>query len=131
MALGSGWSGWFDAGALPPTVSLVHHPLYPWEVNLGFTIDPQGVETRIINDLVDFDGMRVLEVGCGDGRMTWRFAEKASSVIALDVNEEKIEAARRATPEHLQSKVRFEVTDITRTNLPGDSFDVAVLSYSL
>lgn len=97
---------------------------------MSFTIDPQGVETRIINDLVDFDGLRVLEVGCGDGRMTWRFAETASSVLALDVNEEKIEAARQATPERLRSKIRFELTDLTREEL-ADSFDAAVLSYSL
>jgi ubiquinone/menaquinone biosynthesis C-methylase UbiE len=100
-------------------------------VNLSFTIDPQGVETRVINDLVDFDGLRVLEVGCGDGRMTWRFAEKASSVLAVDVNDEKIEAAKWATSDHWRSKVRFEVCDITQTRLADDSFDAAVLSYSL
>lgn len=94
-------------------------------------MDPQGVETGVINDLVDFDGLRVLEVGCGDGRMTWRFAEEASSVLAVDVNDEKIEAAKRATPDHLRSMVRFEVCDITQTRLAGDSFDGAVFSYSL
>lgn len=98
---------------------------------MSITIDPQGVETRAINDLVDFEGLRVLEVGCGDGRMTWRFAEKASSVLAIDVDEEKIEAAKRATPDHLRSKVRFDVIDLTRAQLPDDSFDAAVLSYSL
>lgn len=98
---------------------------------MSYVIDPQGVETRVIKDLVDFDGLRVLEVGCGDGRMTWRFAEKAASVLALDVDQEKIEAARRATPDDLRSKVRFETTDITEEKLAGDSFDAAVLSYSL
>jgi len=98
---------------------------------LSFVIDPQGVETRVINDLMDFDGLRVLEVGCGDGRLTWRYADRASSVLGVDVNEEKIEAAKRATPDHLRSKVRFEVMDVTRTPLPADSFDAAVLSYSL
>lgn len=98
---------------------------------MSFRIDPQGVETHVINDLVDFDWLRVLEVGCGDGRMTWRFAERAASVLALDVDEEKIEEARRATPDDLRAKVRFETTDITRAQLPTDSFDAAVLSYSL
>jgi len=98
---------------------------------LSFTVDPRGVETRVINDLVDFDGLRVLEVGCGNGRMTWRFAEKASSVFAVDVDQEKIEAAKQATPDDLRSKLRFETTDITRAQLPTDSFDAAVLSYSL
>lgn len=105
--------------------------MFQLEENLSFTVDPQGVETRVINELVDFDGLRVLEVGCGDGRLTWRYADKASSVLALDVNEEKIEAARRATPGHLRSGVRFEVTDITQAELPANSFDAAVLSHSL
>lgn len=98
---------------------------------MSFTIDPQAVETRIINGLVAFDGLRVLEVGCGEGRMTWRFAKKASSVLAVDVAEAKIEAAKRATPEDLRAKVRFEATDITRIQLHGALFDAAVLSYSL
>jgi ubiquinone/menaquinone biosynthesis C-methylase UbiE len=98
---------------------------------LSVTIDPKGVETRVINELVEFEGLRVLEVGCGDGRMTWRYAEKASSILAVDVDEEKIEAAKRATPDHLRSKVRFDVIDLTRAQLPADSFDAAVLSYSL
>lgn len=105
--------------------------MFQLEENLSFTVDPQGVETRVINELVDFDGLRVLEVGCGDGRLTWRYADNASSVLALDVNEEKIEAARRATPDHLRPRVRFEVTDITQEELPANSFDAAVLSHSL
>lgn len=98
---------------------------------MSVTIDPKGVETRVINELVEFEGLRVLEVGCGDGRMTWRYAEKASSILAVDVDEEKIEAAKRATLDHLRSKVRFDVIDLTRAQLPADSFDAAVLSYSL
>jgi ubiquinone/menaquinone biosynthesis C-methylase UbiE len=98
---------------------------------LSFAIDPRGVETRIINELVDFKGLRVLEVGCGDGRMTWRFADETTSVLGVDVDEEKVAAARRSTPKRLRTKVRFEAADATRIRLPGDSFDVAVLSYSL
>lgn len=98
---------------------------------MSFRIDPQGVETGVINELVDFTGLRVLELGSGDGRMTWRYAEKAASVLALDVDEEKIEEARQSTPAHLASKVRFETTDITQRQLPPGSFDAAVLSYSL
>lgn len=98
---------------------------------MSFRVDPEGVETRVINDLVDFAGLRVLEVGAGDGRMTWRFAEKAVSVLAVDVDEEKIETAREATPAHLASRVRFETTDMTQAHLPTSAFDAAVLSYSL
>lgn len=33
-------------------------------------LDPEEAETRVIHDLIDFVGKDVLDVGCGDGRMT-------------------------------------------------------------
>ena len=47
-------------------------------------IDPEGVETRVVHDLIDFSAKNVLEIGCGDGRLTWRFADAAASVLAFD-----------------------------------------------
>ena len=50
----------------------------------GRTIDPEGAELAALGKLVDFAGLRVLEVGCGDGRLTWRYAGEAASVLATD-----------------------------------------------
>jgi PAS domain S-box-containing protein len=47
-------------------------------------LDPEQAETRIINQLIDFAGVDVLDVGCGDGLLTWRFAGPARSVLGLD-----------------------------------------------
>ena len=33
-------------------------------------LDPEGTEKKVLHDLVDFKGKDVIEVGCGDGRMT-------------------------------------------------------------
>lgn len=100
---------------------------------MSFSIDPEGTEIGVIHELVDFSGKSVLEVGCGDGRMTWRYAEQAASVMALDTNEEKVDKAIRNTPEALRPKVRFQVADITdaELELPEDHFEVAILSHSL
>src|SRR5215470_5938927 len=46
--------------------------------------DPEHAETRVIHDLLDFTGTDVLEVGCGNGRLTWRYADRTRSVLALD-----------------------------------------------
>ena len=94
-------------------------------------IDPVGTESRVIHDLVDFSGKRVLEVGCGDGRMTWRYADRTASVLAIDPSEEKIERAVLATPKNLRSTVRFQVADVTEAELPRRAFEVAILSHSL
>ncbi len=54
---------------------------------MTFALDPEETESRVLHSLVDFDGKDVLEVGCGNGRLTWRFADRAASVMALDPNE--------------------------------------------
>jgi ubiquinone/menaquinone biosynthesis C-methylase UbiE len=99
--------------------------------NSGVTIDPEGSETRVLHDLVDFAGTDVVEVGCGDGRMTWRYAGSARSVLGLDPNEARIVRAIQQTPETLQSSVTFRAGDVESVTLPDAAFDMAILSWSL
>src|SRR6476661_1400115 len=94
-------------------------------------LDPEGAETRVIHDLIDFADKDVLDVGCGDGRMTWRFAEQTRSVLGLDPVAASVEQARLDTPAHLRSKVTFQIGDITAAKLPAAAFDVVALSWSL
>jgi len=98
---------------------------------MGYAVDPEGNETRILHDLVDFRDKAVVEVGCGDGRMTWRYAAQARSVLALDPKEDRIAQAMAATPEALKQIVAFRVADVAIVTLPAGAFDVAVLSWSL
>lgn len=98
---------------------------------VSVALDPEEAETRVIHELVDFADKDVLDVGCGDGRMTWRFAQQARSVVGLDPLAESIEAARATAPNELHAKVSFQVADITTAELPRAAFDVAVLSWSL
>ena len=95
------------------------------------SIDPEGTEIEAIHDLVDFSGKKVLEVGCGDGRLTWRYAERAAEALALDPNAEKIQRATDNTPDPLRSRVHFRVADIADADLADQAFDVAILSHSL
>ena len=62
------------------------------------SIDPEGAETRALAELVDFRGRSVLEIGAGNGRLTWRIAPGAKSVIALDPLERDVLRARRTMP---------------------------------
>ncbi|HEV2461748.1 MAG TPA: class I SAM-dependent methyltransferase [Ktedonobacterales bacterium] len=93
--------------------------------------DPEHAETRVIHELVDFAGTDVLEVGCGDGRLTWRYADRTRSVLALDPDAAAIEQAHTSLPEPLRDTVTFQVADIRHVRLPPEAFDVALLSYSL
>jgi ubiquinone/menaquinone biosynthesis C-methylase UbiE len=98
---------------------------------VSYSIDPEDIETGVIHDLVDFAGADVLEVGCGDGRLTWKYAPKAASVFGLDPEEEKIRRANRTTPKSLRSRVSFVVGDVTEYELPPDAYDVVILAHSL
>ena len=70
----------------------------------------------------------VVEVGCGEGRLTLRYAERARSVLAIDPDEARI-AAFRALPPPPNVEVRAIGTD--RLELADRSADVMLLAWSL
>src|SRR6266545_993739 len=47
-------------------------------------VDPEQNETRALFSFVDLDGRRVLEIGCGDGRLTCQCADRAARVTAIE-----------------------------------------------
>ena len=94
-------------------------------------IDPEGFELEALEQTVDFNGRRVLEVGCGDGRLTWRYAARARSVLGIDPSEEAIRDAREHTPIDLRGRVRFVVAGATEVDVPPASVDLVFFSWSL
>ena len=97
---------------------------------MGSTSDVTGTEAQALRGCVDFDGARVLEIGCGEGRLTWLYAHRAEGVLGIDPEEDAISLARERTPPELAERIRFEVgtaEDLSRTAV----FDVAFLSWSL
>ena len=69
--------------------------------------DPENNEPRALFALADVNGRRVLEIGCGDGRLTWRYADRAAHVTAIDPFEGSIMRAKENTPENLKNRVKF------------------------
>lgn len=94
-------------------------------------LDPQGNEPAALLDFAEsFMGKRVLEIGCGDGRLTWQFAELAARVVAIDPDAEDVALAIQACPPHLRERVQFHVGTIQEFQSP-ERFDLALLSWSL
>ncbi|MBA3728664.1 MAG: class I SAM-dependent methyltransferase [Actinobacteria bacterium] len=100
---------------------------------MSIQIDPEGNETSALFDLVDLDARDVFEIGCGDGRLTWRYADRAAHVTAIDTFADAIGRAKERLPETLKGRVEFHPAafeEFARSHHPSQ-FDIAILAWSL
>ncbi|MFN2470810.1 MAG: class I SAM-dependent methyltransferase [Gaiellaceae bacterium] len=72
-------------------------------------LDPEGEHIAALRRLADFRGQRVLELGCGGGRLTLGIATEAASVLAFDPDAEAVERARSFLPASLAERVAYQV----------------------
>lgn len=94
---------------------------------MAIRLDPEGNEDRALTRMVpSFAGLRVLEIGAGDGRLTRKFANAASSILAIDPKPEGIEQLRAQFP-----GVEARAIGVLDLKLPPQSVDVAIFSWSL
>jgi ubiquinone/menaquinone biosynthesis C-methylase UbiE len=89
------------------------------------------VERQALAELAPTDGLRVLELGCGDGRLTWWLARSAASVVAVDVDEDRVAAARASVPTDVAGEVELIAASATEVDLPPGEFELALFSWSL
>jgi len=91
-------------------------------------IDPEHNEQFALS-LIDagFAGARVLEIGCGDGRLTRVIAKDARSVVAIDSDAAAVAELRRGAPRNVEA-LAYEFESFE----PGPRrFEVVVFSWSL
>jgi 16S rRNA A1518/A1519 N6-dimethyltransferase RsmA/KsgA/DIM1 with predicted DNA glycosylase/AP lyase activity len=61
--------------------------------------DPEGTELKTLFKLYhDWKMKSVLEIGSGDGRLTWIYADKAARVVAIEPDTEKYNIALAERP---------------------------------
>jgi 2-polyprenyl-3-methyl-5-hydroxy-6-metoxy-1,4-benzoquinol methylase len=95
-------------------------------------IDPQGNEIRALRKTgVDWRNQRVLEIGCGDGRLTLRLARLGANVRAIDPSAESIRIARSKKPARFADQIYYSVGNAEQLKSKPESFDIVVFAWSL
>jgi ubiquinone/menaquinone biosynthesis C-methylase UbiE len=94
-------------------------------------LDPEGAHLAALRRLADFRGQHVLELGCGDGRLTLGFASDAAGVVAFDPDADAVRRARRSLPDELAQRVTYRVASGTEIEVEPGAFDLALFSWSL
>jgi predicted RNA methylase len=98
---------------------------------LAWVVDPEGVEIAALRRIAPLDGLHVRELGCGDGRLTFRYAHEAKSVLAVDPDEDEIAKANAARPSELAERVTFVAAGAADVDVPRRRFDLALFAWSL
>jgi 2-polyprenyl-3-methyl-5-hydroxy-6-metoxy-1,4-benzoquinol methylase len=100
---------------------------------MAIRIDPENNETPALFDMANFSGQRVLEIGCGNGRVTWRYADKAAHVTGIDPDARQIALAREQLPSQLQDRIEFHSAAFEdfASSSEASAFDIVILARSL
>ena len=101
---------------------------------MAVVMDPETEELRALTAFVGASsGLHVLEVGCGDGRLTRRYAASMAHVTAIDPDGDDIQHAQAKLPDELRDRVEFHAVGIEQYRLPSGTpaFDLVLMSWSL
>ena len=93
--------------------------------------DPERTESKYLHRFADFTDRHVLEVGCGEGRMTWQYAKAAHTTVGVDPDLDSLRVAKVDRPYDLQNKVHFSCGASEYLPFAKETFDIAILAWSL
>ena len=94
-------------------------------------IDPEKNEIHALKTMTDWQNKRVIEIGCGNGRLTRRLAHLGAQIEALDPDRKLIATAKKDLPAGLAARIRFRVGSALDLKYPKQTFDIAVFSWVL
>lgn len=92
--------------------------------------DPEETETRLLKQAADLTGKDVLEIGCGDGRLTWRYAHAARGVTGIDPDVDALKTAMAGCPASLHDTVSFAQASALAIPFSPETFDITILAWS-
>jgi ubiquinone/menaquinone biosynthesis C-methylase UbiE len=93
--------------------------------------DAERNEIHHLRKVADLTDKRVLEIGCGEGRLTWKYAKWIRSIVAIDLDHDSLRVAKVDRPYDLQHIVHLACVDSQDLPFSKEKFDIAILAWSL
>jgi len=91
-------------------------------------LDPDNKYIQAINLHTPLTGATILEIGCGNGRITSDMAKYANKIVATDLNPTVLEQAKK----NITAKnIEFLYAADGIPNSPGNPFDIVIYTLSL
>jgi ubiquinone/menaquinone biosynthesis C-methylase UbiE len=94
-------------------------------------LDPEGMHLASLRRLANFVEAAVIEVGCGEGRLTEGIASEASHLFAFDPDPQALADAKARLAAELRQRVTFRVGSAREIEIPRTQYDIVLFSWSL
>ena len=94
-------------------------------------VDPARVMPHAILQAAALGDARILEVGAGDGRLTFQYSSEVRSVIGIDTKELDIRSAVVAPRMEIRGQVRFLCASATALPFSAEQLEIVLLASSL
>lgn len=94
-------------------------------------IDPYNIELKKILDCYNFKDKTILEIGCGNGRLTKKLAKYAKKIYALEPDRKKLREAINSTTKNLSKKIVYIQGYGERLEFEDSMFDTVCYLWSL
>ena len=98
---------------------------------MALEIDPEQNEVRALSRVAGWRNKRVLEIGCGDGRLSLRLARLGAIVHGIDADSALIRVARKNLPQRFAERIRYHVGEAEHLHYANESFDGVVFAWAL
>ncbi len=93
-----------------------------WEKDIKY-YDPKNIELKKLLKIENFRGKKVLDVGCGIGRLTLPISRYAKEVTALDIDRDIINYCKKYKN---KKNVKYILSDVRKFN--ENNFDIVIFA---
>lgn len=93
--------------------------------------DPEGTEFHYLQALAPLANRRVLEIGCGEGRLMWNYGSQAGRLTGLDPNPRRLAGAIGDCPPVLRPRLALLQGQAEALPFSANSFELVLWGWSL